>query len=62
VASEADKLRRNLKLTTLNVALPSLVLSKPTPAPEELYRLLEELEMRSALQEARQRYGQPELF
>ncbi|NBQ56934.1 MAG: 5'-3' exonuclease [Opitutaceae bacterium] len=62
VASEVDKLRRNLKLTTLNVALPSLVLSKPTPAPEELYRLLEELEMRSALQEARQRYGQPELF
>jgi DNA polymerase-1 len=62
VASEADKLRRNLKLTTLNVALPSLVLSKPTPAPEELYRLLEELEMRSALLEARQRYGQPELF
>ena len=62
VASEADKLRRNLKLTTLNVALPSLILSKPTPAPEELYRLLEELEMRSALQEARQRYGQPELF
>jgi DNA polymerase-1 len=62
VASEADKLRRNLKLTTLNVALPSLVLSKPTPAPEEVYRLLEELEMRSALQEARQRYGQPELF
>jgi len=62
VANEADKLRRNLKLTTLNVALPSLVLSKPTPAPEELYRLLEELEMRSALQEARQRYSQPELF
>jgi DNA polymerase-1 len=62
VASEADKLRRNLKLTTLNVALPSLVLNKPTPAPEELYRLLEGLEMRSALQEARQRYGQPELF
>jgi len=62
VASEVDKSRRNLKLTTLNVALPSLVLSKPTPAPEELYRLLEELEMRSALQEARQRYGQPELF
>jgi DNA polymerase-1 len=62
VASEADKLRRNLKLTTLNVALPSLVLNKPTPAPEALYRLLEELEMRSALQEARQRYGQPELF
>ncbi len=62
VAAEADKLRRNLKLTTLNLALPSLVLSPPTPAPEELYRLLETLEMRSALAEARQRYGQPELF
>jgi DNA polymerase-1 len=62
VAAEADKLRRNLKLTTLNVSLPSLVLSTPTPAPEELYRLLETLEMRSALAEARQRYGQPELF
>lgn len=62
VAAEADKLRRNLKLTTLNLSLPSLVLSPPTPAPEELYRLLETLEMRSALAEARQRYGQPELF
>ena len=62
VAAEADKLRRNLKLTTLNVNLPSLVMSKPTPAPEKLYCLLEELEMRSALAEARERYGQPELF
>jgi DNA polymerase-1 len=62
VAAESNKLRRNLKLTTLNLALPSLVLSPPTPAPEELYRLLETLEMRSALAEARQRYGQPELF
>lgn len=62
VAAEADKLRLNLKLTTLNLGLPSLVPSKPTPVPEEIYRLLEELEMRSALIEARQRYGQPELF
>jgi DNA polymerase-1 len=62
VSAEAEKIRRNLKLTTLNVSLPSLVLSAPTPAPEELYRLLETLEMRSALAEARQRYGQPELF
>jgi DNA polymerase-1 len=62
VSAEAEKLRRNLKLTTLNVSLPSLVLNAPTPAPEELYRLLETLEMRSALAEARQRYGQPELF
>ncbi|MBC7368772.1 MAG: 5'-3' exonuclease [Undibacterium sp.] len=62
VAAETGKLRMNLKLTTLNLSLPSLVLSRPTAAPEEIYRLLEELEMRSALAEARQRYGQPELF
>jgi DNA polymerase-1 len=62
VAAEADKLRLNLKLTTLNLDLPSLVLSRPTPVPGEIYRLLEELEMRSALIEARQRYDQPELF
>ncbi len=62
VAAETDKLRMNLKLTTLNLSLPSLVLSKPTAAPEELYRLLVELEMKGALAEARQRYGQPELF
>jgi DNA polymerase-1 len=62
VAAETEKLRMNLKLTTLNLALPSLVLSKPVAEPEVLYRLLEELEMRSALAEARERYGQPELF
>lgn len=62
VTAETDKLRMNLKLTTLNLALPSLVLSKPVAEPEALYRLLEELEMRSALTEARERYGQPELF
>ncbi len=62
VAAEADKLRLNLKLTTLNLDLPSLVVGKPTPTLDELYRLLAELEMRSALAEARQRYDCPELF
>ncbi len=62
VAAEAEKLRRNLKLTTLNLSLPSLVVGKPTSAPEELFRLLEELEMRSALADARKRYFEPELF
>ena len=62
VAVETEKLRLNLKLTTLNLSLPSLVLAKPTAEPEALDRLLEELEMRSALAEARERYGQPELF
>ena len=62
VAAEAEKLRRNLKLTTLNLNLPSLVVGKPEAKPEELFRLLEELEMRSALAEARRRYLEPELF
>ncbi len=62
VAAEAEKLRRNLKLTTLNLNLPSLVVGKPEAKPEELFRLLEELEMRSALTEARRRYLEPELF
>ena len=62
VIAETEKLRMNLKLTTLNLALPSLVMGKPVAEPEALYRLLEELEMRSALAEARERYGQPELF
>jgi DNA polymerase-1 len=62
VAADADKLRLNLKLTTLNLALPSLVVGKPEAKPEELFRLLEELEMRGALAEARKRYLEPELF
>jgi DNA polymerase-1 len=62
VAADAEKLRRNLKLTTLNLNLPSVVINKPTSAPEELFRFLEELEMRSSLAEARKRYSEPELF
>jgi len=62
VQSEADRLRLNLKLTTLNLALPTVAAEKVASRPEELYRLLENLEMRSALAEARTRYGQPELF
>lgn len=62
VAADAEKLRRNLKLTTLNLNLPSVVINKPAAAPEELFRLLEELEMKSSLAEARKRYSEPELF
>jgi DNA polymerase-1 len=63
VSAGADKLRRNLKLTTLNLALPTVATGKNEPQREELLRLLEELEMRTAATEARQRYsGQQELF
>ena len=62
VRTDADRLRMNLKLTTLNLALPT-VAANPTPVQAaELYRLLGEMEMRTALAEARTRYDQPELF
>jgi len=62
VAADADRLRMNLKLTTLNLALPTVAAEKTAANPEELFRLLEEFAMRSTLAEARTRYGQPELF
>jgi len=62
VRLESAKLLRNLKLTTLNLSLPSLVVGKPTASPGELIQLLEELEMRTALAEAKERYRQMELF
>jgi 5'-3' exonuclease len=62
VRALADHLRRNLKLTTLNLSLPTVAAVKPAAAPEELFQLLGELEMKSSLAEARQRYAQAELF
>ncbi len=62
VASSAGLLRRNLKVTTLNLTLPPPPQDAGGARPAELYGILESMEMRSALAEARQRYGQPELF
>jgi len=57
VAASAERLRLNLRLTTLNLALPPVKPEWRTPNPEELYRLLESFEMRSTLADARKRYG-----
>jgi DNA polymerase-1 len=62
VASSADLLRRNLKVTTLNLALPEQAGARGALRTAEVFAILERMEMRSALAEARQRYGQPELF
>jgi DNA polymerase-1 len=62
VAAEAEKLRRNLKLTTLNLSLPTVAAEKTAPQVGELLRLLDSFEMRSTLAEARARYHQAELF
>lgn len=62
VAAEAEKLRKNLRLTTLNLSLPTVAAEKTSPQVGELLRLLESFEMHSTLKEAQARYGQPELF
>ncbi|MET0263140.1 MAG: 5'-3' exonuclease H3TH domain-containing protein [Rariglobus sp.] len=59
LAASADNLRRNLKLTTLNLALPVQDISvKAEVRTAELLALLEAMEMRSSLAEARLRYTQ----
>jgi DNA polymerase-1 len=62
VRALSDLVRRNLKLTTLNLGLSTIAARKPVAAAEELFRLLAELEMKSSLAEARERYAQAELF
>ncbi len=62
VRDRADDLRRNLKLTTLNLALPTVVAEKPRSNAAELFALLEGFEMKGSLNEARTRYGQPEFL
>ena len=63
VAREADKLRMNLKLTTLPAESPLPSVQPGEPQAGALFALLEKLEMKSSLAEAKQRYsGQAELF
>ncbi len=63
VASQAAALRLNLKLTTLRTESPLLMVAPGEPAPSSLFTLLESLEMKSSVAEAKRRYsGQQELF
>jgi DNA polymerase-1 len=63
VAKEADKLRMNLKLTTLPSESPLPPVQPGEPQAAALFTLLEKLEMKSSLGEAKERYsGQKELF
>ncbi len=57
VAANAGQLRRNLRLTTLNLSLPAVKPEGRTPQPEELFRLLDGYEMRTTAADARKRYG-----
>jgi DNA polymerase I len=62
LASSADRLRLNLRITTLNLSLPPPVSAPADVEATALYAILERMEMKSALADARKRYGQPDLF
>jgi DNA polymerase-1 len=62
LAASADRLRMNLKITTLNLALPPPNPDHSVARPAELFAILERMEMKGALANARKRYGEPELF
>jgi len=63
VAQQADSLRVNLKLTTLRRELPLPHVAPGGVEEIKLFTLLESLEMKSSLIEAKERYsGQGELF
>jgi DNA polymerase-1 len=62
VRTSADNLRKNLKLTALNLNLPTVAAQKVEAQPGELFRLLLELEMKTSHGDAQKRYAQPELF
>jgi DNA polymerase-1 len=57
VAESVERMRVNLKLTTLNLSLPRVKPEWRTPQPAELVRLLEGYEMRTTAVDARKRYG-----
>lgn len=62
VRNGADNIRRNLKLTTLNLGLPTVKAEITEVRSKELLAMLAEMEMKSSLAEARARYEQPELL
>jgi DNA polymerase I len=62
VVASVERLLMNRKLTTLNLALPPPGTEHTTVHQENLYAILGRMEMKSALADARKRYGQPELF
>ncbi|MBE7540176.1 MAG: 5'-3' exonuclease [Opitutaceae bacterium] len=62
LTNQADAVRLNRRLTTLNLALPALPAVRSEPDVGVLFRLLGELEMKHCLADAQKRYAQRELF
>lgn len=62
LAEAAARLRLNRRLVTLDTGLPQPEVTAPAPDLPALLALLESMEMKSTLAEARSRYVQAELF
>lgn len=62
LTNQADAVRLNRRLTTLNLALPALPAVRSEPDVGVLFHLLGELEMKHCLADAQKRYAQRELF
>lgn len=62
VAESGDLLRRNLKLTTLNLGLGKACAEAGSVALSELLSVISSMEMKGAEAEARKRYEQRDLF
>jgi DNA polymerase-1 len=62
VVEHTERLRRNLKMTTLDLALPIVPIEKLEPQVGALVDFLTEMEMKGTVTEARKRYTQAELF
>jgi DNA polymerase-1 len=62
LAEAADRLRVNLRLTSLNLTLSNHSIRQSDPAVSGLIDFLRAMEMKTTLAEATTRYRQPELF
>lgn len=62
LAEAEERLRLNRRLVTLNLALPLPPVEQTLADTVVLLTFLRDMEMRTTLKEAEQRYGQPELF
>lgn len=62
LAEAAERLRLNRRLVTLSLALPLPPVEQTPADTTALLAFLRDMEMRTTLKEAEQRYGQPELF
>jgi DNA polymerase-1 len=62
VVEHAENVRRNLKMTTLDLALPIVSMENLAPQVDALIEFLTVNEMKGTVTEAKKRYTQPELF